>query len=107
MWGDSKTLSSPVGGSKTNSKNDVRKEQSIYVELQSIRIGGTFPGGLSAVKKRLAIKTIASQTSTLDQNNSAAKSFYHRSHFVAKPFRQQTLHQIKPLKVKRALLYRG
>jgi hypothetical protein len=80
-------------------KNRYGKEQSIYVELQSIRIGGIFPSGLSTVKKRLAIKTIATQKVNLrsvssvikiilQQNHSAAKSFCHRSHLVAKLYCQ-------------------
>jgi hypothetical protein len=60
MQGDSKTLSSPVGGSKTNPKPDMGKGQSIYVELQSIRIGEDSPVDYLPSRNVLAIKTTAS-----------------------------------------------
>ena len=54
-----------------------------------------------------AVKYQPSISFLCHQNNSAAKSFCHRRHLVARPFRQQSLHQTKPLKIKRALPYRG
>jgi hypothetical protein len=82
MEGDSTTPSSLVGGSKTNPKIDGGKEQSIYVKLRSIRIGGVFPRGLSTVKKGLAVETIASQKSTLDHLPSVIKIILQQNHSV-------------------------
>jgi hypothetical protein len=55
---------------------------------------GTFSSGLSAVRKRLAIKTTASY-----QIDLRSVSVYHQNNSAAKSFRQQTLHQTKPLKI--------
>ena len=95
-----------MGGSKTNSKIDMRKDESIYVKLQNIRIGGAFPSGLfcrqetSFHQNCSIIEINLRSVSFCHQNKPAAKSFCHQSHLVAKPPSQQTLHQTKLVKVK-------
>jgi hypothetical protein len=91
----------------------MRKDQSIYVKLQSIRIGGAFPSGLfcrqetSFHQNYSIIEINLRLVPFCHQNKPSAKSFCHRSHLVAKTILSANTSSNRTGESQEVLPYRG